>query len=83
MIIGKKGVNNMAVSYKKLWHLLLDKNMKKKDLKEAAKLTGFAMDKLNKNEPIMTDVLGRICTALDCKVEDIMEFIPDNVEEDK
>ena len=50
----------MAVSYKKLWHLLIDKGMKKKDLKAAAKLTGFAMDKLNKNEPIMTDVLGRI-----------------------
>lgn len=67
----------MAVSYKKLWHLLLDKNMKKKDLKQAANLTGYAMNQLNKDEPIMTDVLGRICAALDCKVEDIMEFFPD------
>ena len=66
----------MAVSYRKLWHVLLDKNMKKKDLKEAAKLTSYAMNQLNKNEAIMTDVLGRICCALDCKVEDIMEFIP-------
>lgn len=67
----------MAVSYKKLWHLLLDKNMKKKDLKEAACLTGFAINKLNKNEPVMSDILGRICIALDCKLDDIMEIIPD------
>ena len=69
----------MAVSYKKTlasssW---FDKNMKNKDLKEAAKLTGFAMNQLNKNETIMTDVLGRICTALNCKFEDVMELIPD------
>lgn len=71
----------MAISYKKLWHLLLDKDMKKKDLKEAAKLTGFAMDKLNKNEPVMSDILGRICLVLDCKLDDIMEIIPDVVED--
>lgn len=64
----------MAVSYKKLWHLLLDKNMKKKDLQKNAGLTQYAMLKLGRNEDVSTEILGKICQALNCSTEDIMEF---------
>lgn len=65
----------MAVSYKKLWHLLIDKNMKKKDLQTAANLTSHAMRKLSHDEAVTTDTLAKICRTLDCKVDDIMEVI--------
>lgn len=63
----------MAVSYKKLWKLLIDKNMKKKDLQESANLAHHAMRKLSKDEAVTTDTLAKICRCLDCKVDDIME----------
>ena len=65
----------MAVSYKKLWKLLIDKDMKKKDLCAAAGISHASMAKLGKNENVTTDVLGKICKALNCNVDDIMEFI--------
>lgn len=68
----------MAVTYNKLWHLLIDRGMKKKDLKEAAGLTGHAMMKLRNNENITTETIGKICVALNCHVDDIMEFVPEN-----
>ena len=64
----------MAVSYKKLWHILVDRNMKKKDLKEAA---GYQMYKLANDKDITTDVIGAICAALEVEPNDIMDFIPD------
>jgi len=64
---------SMAVSYKKLWHLLIDRNMKKKDLQEAASLSQHTMRKLSKDEAITTDTIAKICRCLDCKVDDIME----------
>ena len=67
----------MAVSYKKLWHILLDRDMKKKDLENLAGLSHYTMSKMSRDENVTTDVLGRICKALDCKVEDIMDFIPE------
>mgnify|MGYP000628874908 FL=1 len=67
----------MAVSYKKLWHILLDRDMKKKDLQEAAGLTKYAISKLSRDEDVTTEVLGKICVALNCTTDDIMEFIPD------
>lgn len=65
----------MAVSYKKLWHILLDRDMKKKDLQEAAGLTKYAMLKLGRDEDVTTEILGKICKALDCSTDDIMEFL--------
>ena len=65
----------MAVSYKKLWKLLIDKDMKKKDLEEKAEISHYTVNKLNKGENVTTDVLGKICKALECNIEDIMEFI--------
>ncbi len=66
----------MTICYKKLWKLLIDKNMKKKDLRIAANLSPSIVAKLGKNENVSMDVLIRICTALECDVADIMEFIP-------
>ena len=68
----------MTVTYKKLWHILLDRDMKKKDLQEAAQLTSYAMNKLSRNEAVTTDVLAKVCRALQCTVDDIMEVLPEN-----
>lgn len=67
----------MSVSYKKLWHILLDRNMKKKELQEAAKLTGYAMNKLSRDESVTTDVLAKVCRCLNCTPDDIMDILPD------
>jgi DNA-binding Xre family transcriptional regulator len=64
----------MTVSYKKLWRILLDKNMKKKELDEKAGITQYTMKKLNKDESVGTDTIGRICGVLGCTADDIMEF---------
>ena len=68
----------MAVTYKKLWHILLDRDMKKKDLQKAAQLTSYAMNKLSRDEAVTTDVLAKVCRALQCTVDDIMEVLPEN-----
>lgn len=73
-----KGRFEMAVSYKKLWHILLDRDMKKKDLQQAADLTKYVMLKLGRDEDVTTETLGKICRALNCTTDDIMEFIPDD-----
>lgn len=62
----------MAVSYKKLWKLLIDKDMKKKDPCKAAGISYIFMAKLGKDENVITDVLVKICTALKCDIVDIM-----------
>ena len=67
----------MSVSYKKLWHLLIDRDMKKKDLQEQAKLTPHAMRKLSHDEAITTDTLAKICRCLGCKADDIIDFSDD------
>ena len=68
----------MSVSYKKLWKLLIDKDMKKKDLREAAGISTSSIAKLGKNENVTTDVLVKICKALKCKISDIMEILDDD-----
>lgn len=68
----------MAVTYKKLWHILLDRDMKKKDLQENAELTKYVMRKLSNDEAVTTDTLAKICRALNCTVDDIMEVLPEN-----
>ena len=70
----------MAVSYKKLWILLIEKNMKKTDLRIRSGISTGALAKLGKNENVNTEVLAKICTTLDCKIEDIMEMVPDDKE---
>ncbi len=65
----------MKISYNKLWKLLIDKNMKRKDLQDVAGISSASIAKLGKGENITTDVLIKICEALDCRLEDIMETI--------
>ena len=65
----------MAVSYKKLWILLIEKDMKKNDLRIQSGISTGALAKLGKNEHVNTEVLVKICKALDCKIEDIMEIV--------
>ena len=67
----------MQVSYKRLWKLLIDRDMYKKDLRAATGLSTNAIAKLGKNEDVSTEVLRKICKALNCEVSDIMEFVPD------
>ena len=68
----------MAVSYNKLWKLLIDKDMNKNDLCAKAGISSASVTKMGKNGHVTTEVLLKICTALNCNVEDIMEMIPDN-----
>ena len=73
----------MAVSYKKLWKILIDKDMKKKDLREVANLSPSLIAKMGRNENVTTEVLSRICTALQCDIGDIMEMVPEDMVEGK
>ena len=66
---------NMSISYKKLWKLLIDKDMMKKDLAEQAHISTASIAKLGRNENVNTDILLRICTALECDIGDIMEIV--------
>ena len=67
----------MTVSYKKLWKLLIDKNMKKKDLRTVTGISTTTLAKLGKDENVSTDILAEICRALECDVGDIMEMVND------
>lgn len=64
----------MAVSYKKLWKLLIDRDMNKTQLREKAGITTSALAKLGKNENVSTEVLVKICSTLNCDISDIMEI---------
>ena len=68
----------MAVSYKKLWKLLIDKEMMKKDLRAMTGVSTTTMSRLSKDENVSTEILSKICSALNCDVGDIMEFVPDS-----
>ena len=65
----------MKISYNKLWKLLIDKDMKRKDLQEAAGISSASIAKLGRGDNITTDVLLKICETLNCKLEDIMKTI--------
>lgn len=65
----------MAISYKKLWKLLIDRDMKKKDLMALSGISQSSVTKMGKNENVNTDVLVRICHALNCDIGDIAEIV--------
>lgn len=67
----------MSVSYKKRWKLLIDKDMLKKDLRTMTGVSTTTMSRLSKDENVSTEILSKICAALNCDVGDIMEFVPD------
>ncbi|PKM93122.1 MAG: XRE family transcriptional regulator [Firmicutes bacterium HGW-Firmicutes-1] len=69
----------MAISYKKLWKQLIDKDMKKKDLEIAAGISHYTINKLNHGDNVTTDVLVKICRALDCTLDDIMDILPEEI----
>ena len=76
----------MNINYKKLWKMLIDRDMKKRDLCEKAGVSTTSVAKLGKGENVNTDILVRICRALDCDLSDIMELQPsmsDIMEENK
>lgn len=68
----------MAVSYKKLWKMLIDKDMKKKDLCAKAGISTASVTKMGKGGHVTTEVLAKICTALDCTMDDIMEIVQED-----
>ena len=67
----------MRISYNRLWKLLIDKNLKKKDLMDQCNISSASLAKLTKGENITTYVLLRICEGIDCDFADIMQVIPD------
>ena len=71
------GGAKMAVSYMKLWHLLLDKKMTRSELEKLAGVSHYTMTQMGKDKDVSTEALRNICFALDCKLDDIMEFIPE------
>lgn len=71
----------MTVSYKKLWKLLIDREMKKKDLQASAGISPSSISKLSKNEYVSMDVLVKVCSALGVDFKDIMEIVPDSIED--
>ena len=70
----------MQVSYKKLWKLLIDKDMKKKDLQAAAGISWASVTKLSKGERVSMEVLMKICKTLGCDIGDIVELIPEEID---
>lgn len=62
------------ISYKKLWKLLIDKKLKKKDLQKMAGISSSSIAKLGRNENVNTEIINKICNALDCDTSDIMEM---------
>ena len=67
----------MQVSYKKLWKMLIDKDMKKKDLQADARISWASVTKLSKGETVSMEVIMKICKTLNCNIGDIMDLIPD------
>lgn len=66
----------MAFSYNKLWKLLIDKGMKKMELRDKLSISNSTLAKLGKNEPVSMIVLEKICALLDCQIGDIVEYVP-------
>ena len=70
----------MKMSYKKLWKLLIDKDMKKKDLQQKAGISWSSVTKLSKGETVSMEVLMKICKELNCNIGDVMDLIPEEPE---
>ena len=77
VVFMRTGSSMMAVSYNKLWKILIDKNMSKTQLIKAAKISTNAMAKLGKNEDVRVEVLVKICRVLECSIDDIMDIFPE------
>ncbi len=73
----QNGGENVGYSYNKLWKILIDRKMTKKDLRDKTKLTSTTIAKMGKEQPVSLDVLGRICAALEVNIGDIVDYIPE------
>ena len=73
----------MAANYNKLWKILIDRNIRKEDLRVAAGITTTAMAKLGKNHPVHMEILLKICKVLDCQIEDVVEITEDVIDKAK
>ena len=71
----------MTFSYNKLWKMLIDRNMMKTDLIREAKISTNSMARMGKNEDVRLETLAKIALALDCKLDDLVEVIPDEMED--
>jgi DNA-binding Xre family transcriptional regulator len=71
------------MSYKKLWKVLIDKDLKKKDLVSKAHISTYTISKLNRGDNVTTEVLEKICKALDCNIGDIVDVVPDPADANK
>ena len=72
----------MAISYKPLWHLLVEKEMNKEDLKRAANITSNIVSRMSKNAYVNLDSIEKICLALDCRIEDVVEIVREGEKND-
>ena len=70
----KRGDNYMAISYKPLWHLLVEKEMNKEDLKKVANITSNIVSRMSKNSYVNLDSIEKICIAMNCRIEDVVEI---------
>ena len=71
---------NVEISYNKLWHILIDKGIKKSELSAMCHMSNSTLSKLSKNQPIKRTVLDKICVELDCKIEDILDVVNNSTE---
>jgi len=71
------------IVYKKLWKLLIDKDLKKTELSSLANISMTSIAKLGRNENVNTEILNKICVALECDISDIMEVVPDEIQGEK
>ena len=71
----------MKVSYKKLWKLLIDRDMMKKDLQAKSQISWASVTKMSQNKNVSMDILLKVCEALNCGIEDVIEFVPDDTTE--
>ncbi|UTF47191.1 helix-turn-helix domain-containing protein [Limosilactobacillus fermentum] len=69
---------NLSISYNKLWKLLIDRGIKKKDLQQASGVSAASIAKLGRNGNVTTEVLLKVCKALDCDISDIMEIVKES-----
>ena len=72
------GMKIMKACYKKLWKLLIDKNLKRTDLKKLAGISSGSLAKLGKDENVSMDILQKLCKALECNIGDIMDLVPED-----
>jgi len=75
--------DRVAISYKKLWKMMIDKNLSKTELTRLAGISTNAMAKLGRDEDVRVKTLEKLCTSLDCKLDDILEFVPDTKKTEK